>query len=339
MSTSVVRIGIAGCGLAARIHLDRLLALENVEVIGAADSNLPRALALADRISAHRSSGASPKAAPAYSDHRELLRQQAPDALAIFTPHLSHYRLTMDALQAGCHVFIEKPLTTNSQEAADIVSLARARARKVGVGHQFRLCPSLIEARGRVTRGEIGNLRFVSALLARPWLSTLAREESNWRFDPNVAGSGILADAGDHLIDALLWTTGQKAGEVGAIQSQRDRDASIDLVTAATIRLLNETPVSLAVSGIAVRAEFALTFYGEAGQLHATDQQLFDEKPDGSRQEVPLPAGEQSIDSNFVAALLTNTPLCCPAGEALESVRLLEAIGRSAATGQFVRLI
>ena len=54
-----------------------------------------------------------------YSDPRELLREQAPDALAIFTPHLSHYRLTMDALQAGCHVFIEKPLTTNSQEAAE----------------------------------------------------------------------------------------------------------------------------------------------------------------------------------------------------------------------------
>ena len=85
-------------------------------------------------------------------------------------------------------------------------------------------------------------------MLARPWLSTLARDESSWRFDPKVAGSGILADAGDHLIDALLWTTGQKAQEVGAIQSKRD--PVIDLVTAAAIRLTNGTPVSLAVSGI-----------------------------------------------------------------------------------------
>jgi predicted dehydrogenase len=337
MSMSVVRIGIAGCGLAARIHLDRLIALESAEVVGCADPNLPSALALADRVSVSGSAGAGGKPVPAYSDHRELLRQQAPDALAIFTPHLSHYRLTMDALQAGCHVFIEKPLTTNSQEAADIVSLARGRGLKVGVGHQFRLCPSLIEARRRVTAGEIGAVRMVTALLARPWLSTLAREESNWRFDPKVAGSGILADAGDHLIDALLWTVGQKASEVGAIQSQRD--PLIDLVTAASIRLLNGTPVSLAVSGMAIRAEFALTFYGEAGQLHATERQLFDEKPDGSRHEVSLPAPQESIDSNFVSALLTDTPLCCPADEALESVRLLEAIGRSAATGQLVRLI
>ena len=73
--------------------------------------------------------------------------EQPPDALAVFTPHLFHYKLTMDALQAGCHVFVEKPLSTNSQEAADIVNLARGRQLKVGVGHQYRLRPSLIEAR------------------------------------------------------------------------------------------------------------------------------------------------------------------------------------------------
>jgi predicted dehydrogenase len=332
MSTSVVRIGIAGCGLAARIHLDRLLALENVQITGCADPNLQSARALADRASP---GGSSP--VPAYSDHRELLRQQAPQALAIFMPHLSHYRVTMDALQAGCHVFIEKPLTTNSQEAADIVSLARGRGLKVGVGHQFRLCPSLIEARRRVVAGEIGAVRMVTATLARPWLSTLAHEESTWRFDPQVADSGILADAGDHLIDALLWTTGQKACEVGALQSQRD--PLIDLVTAAAIRLMDGTPVALAVSGIASRVCFALTFYGEAGQLHATDQQLVEEKPDRPRLEISLPAPNQTIDGNFIGAILTDAPLCCPAHEALESVRLLEAIARSAATGQIVRLV
>jgi predicted dehydrogenase len=337
MRTSVVRIGIAGCGLAARIHLDRLLTLQNVEIAGCADPNLPSALALAERASVGRGSPSSGKPIPAFSDHRDLLREQSPTALAIFTPHLSHYRVTMDALQAGCHVFIEKPLTTNSQEAADIVSLARGRGLKVGVGHQFRLCPSLIETRRRLACGEIGLVRMVTALLARPWLATLSREESNWRFDPKVAGSGILADAGDHLIDALLWTTGQTAAEVGAIQSRRE--PRIDLVTAASIRLMNGISVSLAVSGIAVRDCFALTFYGERGQLHATDEKLFDEKSDGSRHEVPLAISAESIDSNFIAALLTDTPLCCPAEAALESVRLLEAIGSSAATGQFVRVI
>src|SRR3712207_8721417 len=67
----------------------------------------------------------------------------------LFRSHRAHYRTAMDALQAGCHVFIEKPLSTNAQEAVDIVGLARARGHKVGVGHQYRLRPSLIEARDR----------------------------------------------------------------------------------------------------------------------------------------------------------------------------------------------
>ena len=70
----------------------------------------------------------------------------------------------------------------------------------------------------------------------------------SWRFDPKIAGGGVLADAGDHLIDALLWTTGQAAQEVCAIQSMLE--SGLDLVTAAAIRLKDGTPVTLAVSGV-----------------------------------------------------------------------------------------
>jgi predicted dehydrogenase len=163
MSTSAIRIGIVGCGLAAGIHLDRLLALDGVEIAGCADADLEAARALASRATRRDRQPEQPRNVPAYSDHRDLLSQQSPQAVAIFSPHLWHYRLAMDALQAGCHVFIEKPFTTNGQEAADIVSLARGRGLKVGVGHQYRLCPSLIEARRRVIAGEIGPLRMAIA--------------------------------------------------------------------------------------------------------------------------------------------------------------------------------
>ncbi|MGP0067144.1 MAG: Gfo/Idh/MocA family protein [Isosphaeraceae bacterium] len=126
MGTLALRIGIAGCGAAARIHLDRLLAEEGVAIVGCTDPDPAAAHSLADR--AATTGGSQAATVPAFSDHRELLRQCAPDALAIFSPHLSHYRLAMDALQAGCHVFIEKPLSTNVQEAADIVGLARAKS-------------------------------------------------------------------------------------------------------------------------------------------------------------------------------------------------------------------
>jgi predicted dehydrogenase len=336
MGSSELRIGIAGCGTAARIHLDRLLTLEGVAIVGCADTDLAAAQALADRAT-QGPLARGEETVPAFGDHRELIRALAPDALAIFTPHLSHYRLTMHALQAGCHVFIEKPLSTNVQEAADIVTLARGRDLKVGVGHQYRLCPSLIEARQRIASGAIGPVRLVSCILARPWLTTLGPQEREWRASGQFAPGGILSDAGDHLIDALLWTTGQFAREVGAIQSHGD--SGIDLVTAAAIRLADGAPATLAISGTSPGNVFVLDYFGERGRLRATDQTLEQELFDSPRQDVVLPPANQTIDGNFVAALTKETPLCCSADQALDTVRLLEAIGRSAATGHVVRLI
>lgn len=326
MSRSTLRVGIAGCGYAARVHLDRLLAIEAVDVVGFADPDVSAAEAMV----ALRGSGA------AFSDHRDLIKQAHPHALAIFTPHVAHYRPAMDALQAGCHVFVEKPLSTNVQEAVDIVGLARGRGRKVGVGHQYRLRPSLVEARKRIADGTIGAVRMVTATLAQPWLVAHAGAEHSWRFDPRIAGAGILADAGDHLLDALLWTTGQVAAEVAAVQSRLE--SGLDVVTAAAIRLSDGTPCTLAVSGVSPGAVFELGYYGERGRLRVTDTTLEEESEGNPRRELTLSDPTETIDGNFVAAILGDAPLCCPAEEALATVRLLEAIVRSATTAQVIRL-
>lgn len=332
MPTSTLRIGVVGCGFAARVHLERLLAIEEVAVVGCADHDLGAARTLAARASGR---GDGPPAG-AFADHRELLRQATPDAVTIFTPHLAHYRPAMDALQAGCHLFIEKPLSTNVQEADDIVGLARGRGRKVGVGHQFRLNPSLVEARKRLACGVIGPIRLVTGTLAQPWLASHGGAENSWRFDPKVSGGGILADAGDHLLDALLWSTGLAAVEAAAVQHRLE--SGLDLVTAAVIRLADGTPVTLAISGLSPGPLFEITFFGELGRLRVTDQSLVEERGDAPATVIPLPEPLESIDGNFVAAVVRDAPLCCSAEQALETVRLLEAIARSAATGQLVRL-
>jgi predicted dehydrogenase len=334
MGIALLRIGIAGCGHAARVHLERLLALEQVRVVGCADKDLALASELIARVPARV--GESEPAARAFSDHRALLEELAPDALAIFTPHMGHYRPAMDGLQAGCHLFVEKPLSTNLQEAVDIVSLARGRNRKVAVGHQFRLRPSLREARRRIAEGTIGPVRLVTAILAQSWLAAHGGTENSWRFDPKVSGGGILADAGDHLVDALLWTSGQVAIEVAAVQSRLE--TGLDVVTAAALRLADGTPATLAISGITSGTVFELDFHGDRGRLRVTDQTLEEETEDTPWRVVSLSGARESIDADFVSALLTGTNLCCPAEEALDTVRLLEAMARSAASGQIVRL-
>lgn len=325
----MLRIGIAGCGRVARIHLSRLLARGGIEVVGLADPDPSAASSLAASVPGAASS-------PVFSDHKELLARTSPDALAIFAPHRSHYRPAMDALQAGCHVFIEKPLSTNAQEASDIVGLARGRNRIVAVGHQYRLSPALIEARSRLRSGAIGPVRLVTATLSAPWLAKHQDKADAWRLDPRLSGGGILADAGDHLLDALLWTSGQTASEVAAFQTKHV--PGLDVVTAAAIRLVDGTLVSLGLSGVCTGSVFELTFFGESGRLRVGDGLLWSAMGANPEKSVPLPPEGETIDGDFVGAIASGGAPCCPASEAVETVRLLEAIARSATGGEIVKI-
>jgi predicted dehydrogenase len=335
MRASVIRLGIVGCGIGARVHLDRFMALNQVEIAGCADVDLSAAQAMADR--ARVRAGAAGTAVAAFGDHRELLQQAAPDAIAIFTPPLSHFRLVMDALQAGCHVFINKPLSTNVQEAADIVRLASARDLKVEVNRPLRECSSLVEARRRLSAGAIGAVSLVTATVTRPSSATSNRATSNREVEPSGEGAGVLADAGDDLVDALLWTVGQAAHEAAAFQKRSL--SGIDEVTAAAIRLADGTPVAIAISGQSASAHFALDYHGALGRLRVTDQTIEEYGCDLPPRSNALPASGATAEGNFVAALAGASQLRCPANEASAAVRLLDAISRSAATGQIVRLV
>jgi predicted dehydrogenase len=255
--------------------------------------------------------------------------------VAIFTPHRAHYQPALDALQSGCHVFVEKPLSTNPQEAMDLVRLGRGRDLLVGVGHQYRLRPSLIAARNRLASGEIGRVRLVSAIMAGPWLEAHGGPDNSWRFDPKVSGGGIIADAGDHLLDTLLWMVGQPVSEVAAFQDRVE--PGLDVVNAVALRLGDSTLATIGLAGTAATPDFELVFHGDRGVLRATESAVRLIAPGVDHTE-DFPGPAESIDANFVAAVRGLGSLCCPAEEALESVRLQDAIGRAAATGQVVRL-
>jgi predicted dehydrogenase len=334
MRTSAVRIGFIGCGGRARSHLDRFLALGGVAIAGCADPDVGAALALADRASLADRGSETP--VPAFEDHRKLLRQTAPDAAAVFIPLQSHYRPTMDALQAGCHVFCDK-LSTNLQEASDIVSLARARDLTVGVDRPLRHCPSLVEARRRLAAGAFGPVRMVVTSVTRPDWTTCVKEGSLPAPPSAQAEGGLLATTGDDLIDVLLWTTGQRPLDVAAFPARCA--AAGELAAAASIRLSDGTLVALGTWTLSPGTLFAVEYFGELGRMRASDLTLEEEPRDKPPHQIPLPTPSTTSEGNFVAAVSGLAQPACPAGQALETVRLLDAITRSAATGQIVRLV
>ena len=115
-------------------------------------------------------------------------------------------------------------------------------------------------------------------------------------------------------------------------------ESGLDLVTAAAVRLADGTPATLALSGVSPGALFELTYFGETGRLRVTDQRSSKSATDGAAGDVDAARAGGDHRRQFRGGRRRRHPAVLPGRQALDTVRLLEAIARSAATGQVVRL-
>jgi predicted dehydrogenase len=124
--------------------------------------------------------------------------------------------------------------------------------------------------------------------------------------------------------------------EVAAFQDRSP--AGLDIVTVAAVRLEGGAVASLSLSGVAPARSFELVLVGESGTLRVDDEALVHEPPGRPAERVALPPRGPDVDADFVAAIREARPPACPADDALATVKLLEAIARSAASGAVTRV-
>ena len=103
-----------------------------------------------------------PAVAPT-SDFGEVLRDDSVEAVLLATPVSTHFPLAMSALEAGKHVFVEKPLAASVDEAATLADAAKARGTVLMPGHTFLYSPPVLMIREMIEAGELGDIYFISA--------------------------------------------------------------------------------------------------------------------------------------------------------------------------------
>ena len=140
------RVAIVGCGMIADQHADQLSYLPDCELVAACDTDELMARQLADRFRIPRF----------FTDAAEMLRGGGVDAVHITTPAQSHYPLARLCLEAGCHVYVEKPFTLNAEEADELLRLADAGGRRITVGHNLQFSPEALRLRKLVHDGFLG---------------------------------------------------------------------------------------------------------------------------------------------------------------------------------------
>ncbi len=139
-----------GCGGMARSHLNALLDIDDVEVVALCDVYETRARAFQDQV--YRSGGRAKR----ISDYRKLLEVEGLDYVNIATPEHWHHRQTLDALDAGLHVYCEKPITHNVQQAHEVLDKVSASGLKMQVGVQGMSDDSYSSAFQAIKDGKLG---------------------------------------------------------------------------------------------------------------------------------------------------------------------------------------
>ncbi|HDL17644.1 MAG TPA: Gfo/Idh/MocA family oxidoreductase, partial [Bacteroidetes bacterium] len=94
---------------------------------------------------------------------QQVLDDDGIDAVIIATPVSFHYPLAKQALQAGKHVFVEKPFTSSRREGENLIALAEQAQRKIMVGHTFEYSPPVLKIKELIEKGELGELFYISS--------------------------------------------------------------------------------------------------------------------------------------------------------------------------------
>ncbi|MCI5196866.1 MAG: gfo/Idh/MocA family oxidoreductase [Candidatus Electrothrix sp. AW5] len=131
MSKEKVRVGVIGVGYLGRFHAMKYAAMDDVRLVGVADTNPDRAKEIAEECST-----------TPFTEYQVLLEQV--DAVSIVVPTVYHHAVAMTCLEYGVDILLEKPMTTTLEQADDLIALADRKKLLLQVGHLERFNPAVL---------------------------------------------------------------------------------------------------------------------------------------------------------------------------------------------------
>ncbi len=311
-----LRVGVIGTGWYGKNDVFRLIQVAPVEVVSICDVDQNMLAEAATLISQRQQSGKKPRT---YTDHRTMLAERDLDLVIIGTPDHWHALQAIDALDAGAHLYLQKPISVDVLEGEAILAKARQSDRTVQIGTQRRSTPHLMEAKkniveagllGKVSHVEMccyyhmranGNppvqpvpdffdyerwtgpapLRAFDGLPHRRWWRTFM-----------AYGNGIVGDMCVHMLDTVRWMLDlgwpQRISSEGGIYVQKGGESTISDTQTAVFEYDNLNCVWQHRSwGTPADPDYpwAFTLYGDKGTLKGSVTR-YDFIPEGDGEPI-----------------------------------------------------
>jgi predicted dehydrogenase len=195
-----LRVAFIGTGRISDLHALAYLDDERAELVALCDSSI--------ELARERGEQWDVPAERIYSDYHDMLALPDIDLVEILLPHHLHYQATLDALAAGKHVSVQKPMALNLAQADEMVAVARAAGLILKVYENFIFYPPVQRAKALIDNGEIGDLltiRIKSNSGVSPTAWKVPPSARDWRLNPQECGGGPLVFDDGHHKFALGW--------------------------------------------------------------------------------------------------------------------------------------
>jgi predicted dehydrogenase len=321
------KIGVIGLGgVAQLVHLPNLSKLPNAELISVCEVNKSRLMTIAEKFSIKER----------YSNYNEMLEKSQMDAVIIATPTSTHADIAVDCLEAGKDILVEKPLARTYQEAKRIVDSAKKNKRKLMVGMNLRYRPDTMLLRSFINSNEIGDPFYVKC----GWIRKQSSSEK-WFTKKEESGGGVIIDLGIHLLDLALWLL--QYPEIASVSTQNFHHytKNVEDTSISCIKSKNSAVINLEVSwSLPVEKDhFFLDVYGTKGSFSSNPFRLYKKVQNDYINLTPTQVDNPTVLfkksylnelKSFVGAIKGLNPVFSPGEEALQRMRIIEAMYESA---------
>lgn len=325
-----VRVAIIGAGWIAQVaHIPVWKKLENVELVAVCDTVKTRAKAVAEKY----------KIPQFFMKDEELLKRDDIDAVDICVPTNLHERLSIDALSAGKHVLVEKPMSRTVEEGEKMVRAARQHKRQLMVAMNVRFRYDAANLKSFVDGGELGDVFYAKT----GWLRRQKKyTEHAWLFQKKISGGGVLMDLGVQMLDMTLWLLGNaKAKSVKAHTYNHVAKLEVEDTAVALVHFDNGVTLNLEASWTFLREEdlFYANLVGTRGDAQLNPFRVTKELHGNlvnltpTKMETPTNLYKNSYENelrHFITCLRDGTPMLSGGEEGLERMRIIAAMYESA---------
>ncbi|HRV03447.1 MAG: Inositol 2-dehydrogenase [candidate division TA06 bacterium ADurb.Bin131] len=205
----------------------------------------------------------------ATSDYMELVKNKSICIINCCLPNNLHYELVKAAILEGKHVYCDKPLAINTEQAENLTNLAENSNVKTQIVFQLRFFPAVIRAKQIIDNGFLGKINFFRFLYLHSSCVKQSSKPYSWKAEFEKVGGGVLVDLGSHIIDLARYLVGEFKSVYAEVRNFTSPDKRTDDLALINAEIVSGATGILEASKIATGTNDEVRFeiYGSEGAV------------------------------------------------------------------------